>query len=262
MDSSRPPPRTGRLSHPGNAPNATHGALPSPAPRPPWNDETPAPAPGFHDTWTPDATVPVGSISPVAHWASEQTSSDGTPLVLHAAPMPVDPAPRSSIDLPRPPSRVTQQGLPDARSFLAEAEATVLTVAGGDPPPPDEAPATLPIGSMSSVAHMPLVSTRPSPFDSLAPAAPTPNPLPHTTPHLPPKSQWGLPPSPSPDLSRSLSTALPPRQAAPWQPPPMPAPQGPSQPSRATGVLLLVGLVIVSVLVMVTLVIALIASRR
>lgn len=200
-------------------------------------------------------------MSPVAHWTADQTSSDGTPVVLRpdAFPSPGGPSPSgqpSHLDPPRPPSHPTQGGLPSSRSFLSEPEATVQTTPGGDAlQSPNDAPATLPIGSMSSIAHAPLVATRPSPFDSLVPAAPSPQAQPAPQPWRPPGA------SPSPP-HHTLSTALPPRHAAPWPNAPQPQPTPAEPTSRATTVLLLAGLVIVSVLVMVTLVVAVVAARR
>ncbi len=236
--------------------------MPSPASRAAWSDETPPPAGAYHDTFAPEATVPVGSMSPVAHWTAEQTSSDGTPVVLHPDPLPPRGAlpasdPSQHFDPSRPPSHATQGGLPSSRSFLSEPEATVQTSPSGEAMQSSDAPATLPIGSMSSIAHAPLVATRPSPFDSLIPGPPPPQVQPAQ--HAP----WRPPAAPPQPTHHTLSTALPPRHAAPWQQPPMPPQQAPAeQPSRATTAILLVGLVIVSILVMVTLVVAVIASRR
>lgn len=262
VDSSRPPPRTGRLSTHGSSTPSPHAAVPSPGSRAAWSDETPAPSGLYHDTYAPEATVPVGSMSPVAHWTADQTSSDGTPVVLHPDPPPPRGAPAPSgepqqFDPLRPPSHPTQGGLPSSRSFLAEAEATVLTAPNGELLQSADAPATLPIGSMSSIAHAPLVATRPSPFDSVIPGPPPPQVQPAQ------QAPWQPPAAPPQPMHHTLSTALPPRHAAPWQQPPMPPPQPPAeQPSRATTAILLVGLVIVSVLVMATLVVAVLASRR
>ena len=213
----------------------------------------------------PEATVPVGSVSPVAHWTSEATSSDGTPFVLRADTAPPDDATLSDVEPSAPSKRVsqpTQRGLPDARSFLSTPEATVQMNPDAHGEALSDAPATLPLGSISSFAHAPVVATRPSPFENAAmpPAAQSPllamtRPQVTLPPHDAPQPQ---PYAPTQAVSLGLSNALPPRAHEPWRAPSQPQPQ----PARTAPIAMLVGLVIVSVLVMVTLVVAVLASRR
>lgn len=215
--------------------------------------------------------MPVGTVSPVAHWTSEQTSSDGTPFVLRAnvAPIAADDATLSDVEPSAPQhrgSQPTQRGLPDARSFLSAPEATVQMNPDARGDALSDAPATLPLGSISSLAHAPLVATRPSPFEN----APHPSPavqsplLAMTRPQAPlppPEAPRSAHHAATPSVTLGLSNALPPRAHEPWHAPAPPQPQ-PTQPSRAASIAMLVGLVIVSVLVMVTLVVAMLATRR
>lgn len=168
-------------------------------PRAPWSDDTPPPAFGDRDTRHADATVPVGARSPVAHWAFEQTSSDGTPVLPRADAVGAAPA-----------------------VFDAHIDA---------------APPTLPMGTTApAVRPSPLAATRPSGFESVPPAT----------------AAMSAP------AVRGLSTALPPRgQSVRW----MVAPAAPPA-TRATPLWLWVAFACIGLCVMLTLVVAVLASER
>jgi hypothetical protein len=125
-----------------------------------------------------DATVPVGAVSPFAHWTDQQTHSDGTPLRLEPA----------SVEAPH-------------RSFLHDSEQTVQVPMNFDEPEGlAPAPATLPLGTTHTSAIM----------AAPLPQAPSTLPLSTALPPRPPPT-WGAPaplPSPMPQRRAWLPMAL------------------------------------------------------